>query len=117
MRHFVYKVSQLRRLRQSIKRREREQTPAQISREVEVFCNAYPDYAKYAQGGAYDGLSKVVLEKIDSWGLLVTASSLKDGFDWAASEGLISKAIDRADGQVSMFKSTPDLNPPPSDSS
>jgi hypothetical protein len=59
----------------------------------------------------HDGLNKTVLEKIDSWGLLITANSLKDGFDWAASAGLIPKAVDRADGQVSVFHVTPDTNP------
>jgi hypothetical protein len=96
-----------------LSRREREQTPAQVQREIEVFCNAYPDYAKYAADASkYDGLNQRVLEAIDGWGLLVTASSLKDGYDYAASAGWIPKAVDRADGRVSTFKVTPDLNPP-----
>ncbi len=92
---------------------QREQTAAQISREVEVFCNAYPDYVKYAKGGVYDGLSKIVMEKIDSWGLLVTSQSLLDAFSWAVCVGLIPQAVDHADGQVATFHVKPDLNPPP----
>jgi hypothetical protein len=94
-------------------RSQREQTQAQVQREIEVFCNAFPDYAKYASDAAnYDGLNQRVLEAIDGWGLLITASSLKDGYDFAASQGWIPHAVDHADAQVSRFHVTPDLNPP-----
>jgi hypothetical protein len=95
-------------------RAQREQTQAQIEREITVFCQNYPEYERYASDAAnFDGLNKTILEKIDSWGLLITATSLLDGFNWAASEGLIPKAVDRADGRVATFHVTPDQNPPP----
>ncbi len=98
----------------ALSRREREQTPAQVQREIEVFCNSFPDYAKYASDAEhYDGLNQRVLEAIDGWNMLVTASSLKDGYDLAASQGWIPKAVDRADGQIASFHVNPDLNPPP----
>jgi hypothetical protein len=94
-------------------RAQREQTPEQIQREIVVFCNAFPDYGRYASDAAnYDGLNQRVLEAIDGWGLLITASSLKDGYDFAASQGWIPRAVDHADAQVSRFHVTPDLNPP-----
>jgi hypothetical protein len=61
-------------------RSQREQTQAQVQREIQVFCQNCPDYAIYASDAIkYGGLNQRVLEPIDGWGLLVTASSLKDG--------------------------------------
>jgi hypothetical protein len=93
-------------------RAQREQTQAQINREVKLFAAAYPSYGKYlGQPEKYSGLYEKVLAAIDSWGMLINASSLLDGFNFAASEGWIPKLDDRADGQVSVFHTTPDANP------
>jgi hypothetical protein len=94
-------------------RSQREQTAAQISREVDIFVQAHPDYGKYCADEKFSGLQDVVLKQIDAWGLLVTASSLLDGFNWAAEQGFIPKLVDHADGQIATFKVNPDLNPPP----
>lgn len=95
-------------------RAQREQTIAQIQPEIRVFCENFPDYAVYASDAEkYDGLNQRVFEAINGWGLLITASSLKDGYDYAASQGWIPRAVDRSHGQVSNFHMNPDQNPPP----
>ena len=60
---------------------QREQTQAQVNNaRYPVFCQNCPDYAIYASDAIkYGGLNQRVLEPIDGRGLLVTASSLKDG--------------------------------------
>lgn len=93
-------------------RSSREQSPAQVSREVKLFAAAYPQFGTYlGQPEKYQGLYETVLGFIAGWGLLVDAQSLLDAFNRCAHEGIIPKLDDKADGQISTFHTTPDVRP------
>jgi hypothetical protein len=96
-------------------RSQREQSAAQVEREVKLFAQAYPAYGKYfGDEKSYGGLYKMILDKIKTWGMLVTAESLLDGFKWAESEGLLKASaadLGTLHGQVATVHVTPDVRP------
>lgn len=92
-------------------RRQTQQTQAQIGFEVKAFVRAHPEYEKYIGDESFAGLYKVILGKIDDANLLITDSSLLDGFRWAEQEGILPTENTVQSGQVVKMKVTPDGRP------
>lgn len=93
-------------------RSDREQTEAQIRREVEIFKVSHPEYGRYFDDPEhYRGLYEIVLERIGGWNLIINESSLLDAFKSIEADGILkSKDSDKGiqHGQVATMKITPD---------
>jgi hypothetical protein len=87
-----------------------------IQYEINIFAESHPEYGQFLfDGDNYSGLYRIILDKIDGWNLLISESSLLDGFRWAESEGLLGKVTDAEKGiqhgKVVTMKVTKDPRP------
>ena len=85
------------------------QTEAQILREAKIFLVSHPQYDRFfGDMENFGDLYKLILGKINEWGLQISESSFADAFRWAEAEGIIPKVDTTVHAQVVTSKATPD---------